>query len=1462
MAAPGVLSMLKTSTDTGDIEALAFNKNRLPVAPRPAHKRRSNVRRLSGSSHHTNNSYAISQVSGRGSSYQVWESASANPRGSLTSLQTMPLYSPDTMSPTMISVPPNAPSGVSQYGPAGLTPAYHKEGRSYSMTTQAQPPHRLGSYRSMTSLRSQEGGLRVPHQRPQYAYPTRLKQSGYRPTSPALSDFTGAPRRGPSLRHMQRPPLRAYHSDYMDRPLPPQTHLGLALPTRYRAASNSLALPYEPNHFSCRPGPMRSTPAFPMPRGPFSPGYPPPQRAYTPQADSTPSTSEYNSSSPLASSIPPTPGGGNTIQVAIGPAFIDPALDDMPNSLSEQNMALPEYLAYSEAMEKAICCVTSAHTSRRYHGTYTGGPIELPGSFPESMSDLAEMPATPISAEIVMASDPIDEVAELAATPVKRITREMILATVAPSSSEAPSTDNTISDSTVSSGIVARVELPPHLQDVEGADMQDRSDTSVPSSPQSVREPPDSTEPTATFTMTGCSNITGMDYAIRFEVTDHTSEQPQLGDTQASNTDEADMRVKQQETAAVDDHIIDEPVSPLHPGEQTNRDSIVSPLPALALRTDNQLEEPPVPGSFPGDAAASPAQRSRSMSYPTARSMDTSSRYSLPNDLSEVTEGTGSVDAVTDIAVKFTIPQQTNAGKVQLVTVTPTVESPTPPPKAIVREFIYELPEQITPRASVVTEVVPLKVVKKEEKANMLSATDGADLSSFIRRSFPRRQSVLFDEQPDIKRCSRQSTIDLRFSNRYRSPQRLPGVKEDSQEDMRTSNPDIRGSGISFTLPHTLATRVGQERFKESRDFSKPDRPGSQVQRRGMTLSEMRNLPSLNFSRMDLIDKLNQALEVRPTGSFDMIRSRDFSGMYHPSPQHSRSMEALRERYTSFFKKPDEFEVPISEPENEDEDDEKKATEDAASSEERPSKGDEPAKDEEVDEEIKRPRAASVKSKRPLSAEELLTVATEVNRLSIPSVSGLTERLSELLPSIKHLHLDSKIGDDEAVEHTIEEIHHLGERPEVPHRAERPETMFSARSSVGLRMMAAAADKIVTNGTHDSTILDKDSRLMKELPPLPENADSISAVGSIEARNSTTSNRPVSPISEPEAPAPVLLRKMSIKYINDGDLLKVPQSIKPTAGLKHKRSLVISSPSSRPWNLEESYPWSGTKMDIGIDINFPPPVHHRDSMASERPPGARKLSSDTTQEKEDTITTLTKRLQSPSLLSQSTTTRDVTKDSFTGHERTTTKRSLFGSITRKIRLGSSSPRNNRNRMTENSAYPISPDLLSLEDPVDPGDRYPTSALRSPGTAVNHLEDVRSFFSDDSSDRTGDANAKRTSFRKHLTQLASKRRPSHTAHSIDIDGTRSLDHRAHRGEVSTMDSRVGAPSSAATFDGAVGLGKMEFRVKRVAERLRHLWERGGELFRSLSGRGRATKRVDGERERDEWLEDSLCSGGAV
>jgi hypothetical protein len=319
-----------------------------------------------------------------------------------------------------------------------------------------------------------------------------------------------------------------------------------------------------------------------------------------------------------------------------------------------------------------------------------------------------------------------------------------------------------------------------------------------------------------------------------------------------------------------------------------------------------------------------------------------------------------------------------------------------------------------------------------------------------------------------------------------------------------------------------------------------------------------------------------------------------------------------------------------------------------------------------------------------------------------------------------------------------------------------------------------------------------------------------------------------------------------------------------------RRSMIISQPSSRPWNLDENYPWSGNKVEI--DLLPPDQAHTRDGSTIQLHRRCGTKSLDFTNANE---TTDTRGIDIGSIYETGIgSSASITTEQCTGISspvqpaRKPSKRSIIGSISKKFGLssrnagGAAAATNNTTTDLEDttlksttttlpaSRSPI-PGRISSATTTDhhtshrAGDRYPTSALTPPAATFN-IDDVRSFFSDNSSERERTA-----SFRKRLTTQFK----SHHSHNRDresgvksknaaraANGRGSTDQQDGVGNSTIYDAGSmtmhgaatlggeGAMSSAANhLDGAVGMSKTEFHLKRFGEKLRVLLAKGGELL---------------------------------
>ncbi|EMC99952.1 hypothetical protein BAUCODRAFT_30375 [Baudoinia panamericana UAMH 10762] len=790
---------------------------------------------------------------------------------------------------------------------------------------------------------------------------------------------------------------------------------------------------------------------------------------------------------------------------------------------------------------------------------------------------------------------------------------------------------------------------------------------------------------------------------------------------------------------------------------------------------------------------------------------------------------------ITDVAVRFSLPNTTiTIGKPQIVTIPPSSspENPESPPRLPRGRGLG--PESAQHNSvTFADQVMPLNINKSQSQRDQYTNEPTINkVKSIIRRPLP--QDASFDSiHPSCEHGELRYVSGNGLRSRFGSAH-LPGLKEESVEDMSINEhrrrSDSRNGSQQLILPARIAAvkAMQERRLQESAEKSKARRAARHYNR---PLADLRDLPSLNFSRMDLIDKLNEALEIRPARSMEIVRRRDFSGIYCPSPQRPQSTEPLRERYASFFSKPEDFGSHCADVDELDDEEDAK---------------DLPAADGipvvEVQESTKLEGVDEQQRSRPLSLEDFLNVADQVNRLSIPSVSGLSERLTNLLPALYNLHLaDSVPTIEENVKHAIDDIQQLGD-------GKRPDTVLSNRTSAGFHTLAERAEEIVKNGTHDSMMPTRKLLTDKELPPLPvsASADKVSAINSTDGKASYLTGSVSAPSDlgqEPARPPPALVRHKSPMSEEEVQQL-LPPEMNPIT--RSKRSLIISS-ASRRWNQDENYPWAGT--NVPVDLTVPTEAHTRD-LTGELICNGRSLEVTSSGEPTDT----TKGIDIGSITKNLDRSASITTEQATGvnvhHLGKHSRRSIIGSISKKIGFSTLSRTTHGEDATRSVPSPASrPDDGTL--PHKPGDRYPSSSLTPP--AALNLDEVRSFFSDDSSERQHHRRAHGASFRKRLTKMKAKPRPVRLDPADDLaylDGSTTYDAGSLNAE-----RAIGTTSSAHTYDG-IGMGKAEFHFKRFGEKLRQLFVRGGELIRSLSKR---TQTPRAERVRDDWLSDSLYSG---
>jgi len=158
-------SMLKTTTETGDIGMFSIKPPRVPHAP--------------GSPRRVNGLYRDNrpQNAQRPPNFEPY----GGNAGVIDDRRRLPSYSRDVTSEVVSLYETASQKSVNRVYD---DPDY----RSYSMN-QTYSQYALTNHRSYSSLRSQpDGGSQGQRPRSPFAYPARLKRHGFRPSSPALTD--------------------------------------------------------------------------------------------------------------------------------------------------------------------------------------------------------------------------------------------------------------------------------------------------------------------------------------------------------------------------------------------------------------------------------------------------------------------------------------------------------------------------------------------------------------------------------------------------------------------------------------------------------------------------------------------------------------------------------------------------------------------------------------------------------------------------------------------------------------------------------------------------------------------------------------------------------------------------------------------------------------------------------------------------------------------------------------------------------------------------------------------------------------------------------------------------------------------------------------------------------------------------------------------------------------------------
>ena len=1311
--AAGVHTMLRTTTELGDVGSPLFTGSRIPRAiqnlPRFSHRSSGTSSRLSSSSSHTQ-----AGLHKRGSNHHAWPSASSGPRQSLNG------NSHGNGSGNGNVLPANAdgmPIGhLHHHASSPLIPSAYMPpgGRSMSLTHAVQPPYLLSNHRSYNSLRSNDPVLRP---RSPYHYPTRLKRPGYRSPSPAFSDASGVPPPNMQMMHPRMAP-RPHTAMSHSRPPPPHDCGRSQFPHGFRDvmyATPPQMTKSREQGCSTPHGPRRADVPLDVMVPPMPGAYPSGSRMPTP-------STELSSSSPApptpqdvasglqfsvvsGSSCPSEQGGGavNGPYDEGGPAYYDyseqytekqvvypqPPVQSVPMGFVQRIRTILEERAVNEHPPSRMAyqpVLTTVHPP--------ASPVELPAAVP------VELPAT---------------------YEVKRITREMVLAAIEPSSEYSRMDSSALEYDLV---IPTTKELAESMQETsEGGRGLLQEELNREELTGSSAEGGDFTDDSHKANVNMALKYSSAAVSIKTEPS-----QPDL---------DAAVDFASAVTAEAPDMVVSVQVDGLKTSIEVKESPQAEKRTAYGQRPQSEFVTPSPQELIP--------QPVRSLSEANVSAHMHNKRVPTPpSEHPKAAEKLFMIEATKPHVRPGTPINQTPVA----VTITEPTANEVDVPAS--NEFVPISPP--SPSISIAADasaVSPLaeSVSRAAEKRRESAST--THLSWAVPIQANKVVSGLNDPHPTPKVISIQdsSTTDLRVSNYRANNVRLPDVKEEPNEEKNAK--ESRHLTFRFPIPPRIVhPRISAENIRiPTRKSSRNSVGRGPTPSRIRAFSDTRVIPSLQFSRSDLFAKLNEELdfESHETQSLlgDMAPSGGEYDIHSPVPQRPASSLTFKERYKSFFVELEELER---------------------------------SKPQEKAEFDLQPLA------RALSPVEIIQ---EVNRLSIPSVSALTQRLSELLPSLKKFYSDTEIGvdDEETVENTMKEIRGLG----------------SGVDPAGSESQGRSTPNAEGANNIETPITDP----MKPLPPLPG------------AELNT-------PIAELEAPLPLVLRERSV---SDSAL----HTSTPESHPLHTSSTI------RPWNYDASYPWH--RDTLNIDISLPRALFHRDSI-TRRSSLLRLRMSNTTDGSTDTATT--KDTQTLVLMNSN----DASASHRISHGR---GNAILRSISRRILPGGSLDAN---------AFPQGPDILGCADRVvDPGDRYPTTGL-SPPSAFN-LEEVRSFFSDDSSQ----TERQTQSFRKRLTQLKS-RIPLPRAHSaLDSRVNRSGDVEASpssgdRGSGSILPEGLIIGSSVKTYDG-VGMSKAEFTAKKLLGKLKSWWYFAGDtLGRTFSRKIRNRPESDSFRDSSGVTLDSI------
>jgi serine/arginine repetitive matrix protein 2 len=620
-------------------------------------------------------------------------------------------------------------------------------------------------------------------------------------------------------------------------------------------------------------------------------------------------------------------------------------------------------------------------------------------------------------------------------------------------------------------------------------------------------------------------------------------------------------------------------------------------------------------------------------------------------------------------------------------------------------------------------------------------------LSWVGRRPFSIPPTSASEPRLPLPSVQEDTTTDLRLSMyKYNVPQRyLHDVKEDSHEDssLNTSASNLKNSYFRFPYSNGLVMRTSVDGVVALAAKA------SLGERRGSVVDDAHALPSFEFSQADLFEKFKDALgNIRFSRSSGRTQLDSFDAN-EGSLQRGGVQDGLRCQKVNSVDRVESLEHT------------KQST-----------------------------RVTEFTNpKRACSHEGLIA---EIDRVSIPSVTQLSQRVAEMLPTllltghheVAEISGFSKFPEEEEImEHAIEEIHHV----HPPAQKRSSARLRPVRGASGLVIMDDDVFEEITSNKRDSRTVD--DQCIRELEFEVEVGAAGTRAQDKGKDTAHTLTHQLSVAAKLRTPSPAVLRLETCAE-SHRVLRRSAESALTSTGSPRSFVSTPTAIDTRPWNFDRNYPWATTAApSVDISLPRPVPIKHSPRLG-------------------------------PSHLRN--TLSDATSSTFTSTHTPTTSPT-----------GEASSSNANHQAHRLSIFGRNGDQAHAV-----GERYPTSAL-SPPTAIfrDHLS---TCDTSDDEDFTASRKTNRLTLRKRFSSAARTNTAPHAARSKVNPADVTSPALAYEQSSSTLQDRAGEAraftSNRHTFRDAEGMRVSAYHRQRIVNNIKRWWHKGGELIRSISQRG--------------------------